>query len=292
VSAAPAFIEAAFLRACRLDVAVRKPGNVSVESPGHRMTAAQFMASAQAAAPALCRAGAPVGQRIEDAMRATWAAAACNTNLGILLLCAPLAAAAESLGRAATSAELRAALADVLASLDMVDARAAFRAIALANPGGLGTTAEQDVRSAPSIGLLGAMALAAPRDRIAHQYAHGFEDVFDIGLPALEDASASLLAMPPDGIPTSALKQAVLRVYLGYLAGFADSHIVRKHGWALAQTVIDEAVLHVGAPAPDAAAMAAWDDRLKAAGINPGTSADLTVASLMLAALLTANDPA
>jgi triphosphoribosyl-dephospho-CoA synthase len=33
-------------------------------------------------------------------------------------------------------------------------------------------------------------------------------------------------------------------------------------------------------------AFAAWDEELKAAGINPGTTADLTVAALLLAALL------
>jgi triphosphoribosyl-dephospho-CoA synthase len=32
----------------------------------------------------------------------------------------------------------------------------------------------------------------------------------------------------------------------------------------------------------------AWDDELKHAGINPGTSADLTVAALLLAAALNA----
>ena len=38
----------AFLCACRLDVAVRKPGNVSRASPGHGMQAAMFLASAAA----------------------------------------------------------------------------------------------------------------------------------------------------------------------------------------------------------------------------------------------------
>ena len=33
----------------------------------------------------------------------------------------------------------------------------------------------------------------------------------------------------------------------------------------------------------------AWDERLKAEGINPGTSADLTVATLLIAGL---SDPA
>jgi triphosphoribosyl-dephospho-CoA synthase len=34
------------------------------------------------------------------------------------------------------------------------------------------------------------------------------------------------------------------------------------------------------------AGLAAWDESLKAQGINPGTSADLTVATLFLAGLL------
>ena len=89
------FIANAFLHACALDVAVRKPGNVSQGSAGHRMQAEQFLRSAEVSAPALTLSGASVGQRIEAAMRATWAAVGCNTNLGIVLLCAPLAAAAE-----------------------------------------------------------------------------------------------------------------------------------------------------------------------------------------------------
>ena len=39
---------ACFLQACWLDVAVRKPGNVSIHSAGHRMLAEQFVASARA----------------------------------------------------------------------------------------------------------------------------------------------------------------------------------------------------------------------------------------------------
>ena len=36
---------------------------------------------------------------------------------------------------------------------------------------------------------------------------------------------------------------------------------------------------------PVATAVAAWDERLKSAGLNPGTSADLAVASAFVAAL-------
>ena len=63
----------AFLDACAWDVAVRKPGNVSVHSAGHGMQARTFLDSAEACAGALCQPGAPVGVRIERAVAATWA---------------------------------------------------------------------------------------------------------------------------------------------------------------------------------------------------------------------------
>ena len=95
-SASSRATQACFLRACELDVTVRKPGNVSVASPGHGMTAEQFIASAEAAAAPLFEPGRS-GRRAHRARgrRRRWAAAGCNTNLGIVLLCAPIAAAAE-----------------------------------------------------------------------------------------------------------------------------------------------------------------------------------------------------
>jgi triphosphoribosyl-dephospho-CoA synthase len=262
----------AFVRACELDVAVRKPGNVSLASPGHGMTAAQFIASAQAAAPALFAPGQRVGQRIEAAVAASWAAAGCNTNLGIVLLCAPIAAAVERLPRMA----LRPALEAVLADLDRDDAAAAFRAITFMQPGGLGDAPAQDVRRSPSVGLREAMALAAARDSIARQYANGFADLFEIALPHL----------PPGEVTHN----AVQRVFLALASRWPDSHIVRKHGEAVAQTVMSAAQrwhgqAEAGARLDATLAFAAWDEELKAAGINPGTTADLTVAALLLACL-------
>ncbi len=276
----------AFLRACWLDVAVRKPGNVSVLSAGHRMQADQFVASAQAAAGPLLTQGARVGSRIERAMDATWRAVGCNTNLGILLLCAPIAAAAEREGARASAAAMRESLALTLAGLDVGDARAAYRAIAQANPGGLGDAPEQDVHDEPSLGLRDAMALAAGRDRIAHQYAGGYADLFDIGLARLPHGFALMSASMGEPVD-AATARAVQRVFLGYLGAIPDSHIVRKHGEAVAQTVMAAAQAWVGCETPDRdAGFAAWDESLKAQGINPGTSADLTVATLFLAGLI------
>src|SRR5690242_8952515 len=86
---------AAYLRACELDILVAKPGNVSVASAGHGMDAAMFRKAASATVEPLFRYRAALGARIENAVAAALAATGCNTNLGIVLLCAPIAAALE-----------------------------------------------------------------------------------------------------------------------------------------------------------------------------------------------------
>ena len=281
---------ACFLHACELDVAVRKPGNVSRASAGHGMQAALFIASAQAAVGPLFRSGARVGERIEAAVDATWTVAGCNTNLGILLLCAPIALAVERRPEARSAAALREAIEAVLAGLDLTDAQATYRAIARARPGGLGTAASQDVAHPPSADLRAAMALAADRDSIARQYRDGYAELFDAALTSLDNGyspSAALVA----GEPSAETAAAVQQIYLALLCRFADSHIVRNHGAAVAHIVMTAAQgwrVRTGRDGgldaePE---FAAWDAHLKAQRINPGTTADLTVATLLIAGLI------
>ncbi|MGX7703332.1 triphosphoribosyl-dephospho-CoA synthase [Methylobacterium sp. Gmos1] len=259
----------AYLAACRAELAAIKPGNVHVHAAGHRMSVADFEASAILSAPHLSAAGARVGARIEAAVAATRAGIGQNTNLGIVLLCAPLAAAAERPG------PLRAALAGVLADLDRADAAGLYAAIRLANPGGLGRAERHDVTTDAAPPVLVAMGEAARRDRIARAYVTGFEDLFATGLPALAAARASGLCEP----------WTTTAVHLAFLTGFPDSHIARKFGPGTAERVRAEAEaafrgLTLGEGAR--AALLAHDAGLKAAGLNPGTSADLTVATLFL----------
>jgi len=282
--------QASYLDACELDVAVRKPGNVSRESAGHGMQAALFSASARASAGPMFEPGARVGDRIEAAVAATWDVAGCNTNLGIVLLCAPIARAVELHPEADEPAVLRAAIESVLADLDVDDARAAYRAIAQARPGGLGSAPAEDVHSVPSIGLRAAMALAAERDRIARQYRDGYAELFELGLPPLA-AALSSLSTGRRGPVAAVVTDAVQRVYLAFLASRPDSHIVRKHGAALAHSVMGAAqrwqsLAVAGAPLDADPDFVAWDLELKAAGLNPGTSADFTVAALFIAGLV------
>ena len=267
----------AYLDACRAELDALKPGNVHVFADGHGMTVADFAASAAASAPALAEPALAVGARIYQAIRATREAVGCNTNLGIVLLCAPLAAAAF----AGAERGLRESLRDVLEHLDVADAEMAFSAIRLAAPAGLGDAAAHDVREPARTTLRAAMEAARDRDRIAAQYATGFADVFELGLPRL----AAGLARWND------IRWAVTSAYLGFLAAFADSHVARKHGAARAEEVRAaaapfDAVLMAGAdPAEMQPDLLRFDATLKAQGLNPGTSADLTVATLFAHAL-------
>jgi triphosphoribosyl-dephospho-CoA synthase len=271
VSARSTAIADAFKAACRDELNAPKPGNVHNFSAGHRMTAFDFIRSAEAAAVPLSQPGARVGRRILDAVDATVAAVGTNTNLGIILLCAPLAAAAES-----ARADLRTALRRVLDELDVEDANLAFRAIVRASPAGLGRAKRHDVFAPAAISLREAMAEAAGYDRIARQYMSAFADVFELGLPDLQARLASSFEH----------SWATLAVYVGFLSAFPDSHIVRKHGIGAAETTcrvarsFKERIQSPSSSPQLLKDLLAWDASLKAAGLNPGTSADLTVATL------------
>jgi triphosphoribosyl-dephospho-CoA synthase len=266
-----AAVAQAFVAACEAELDAPKPGNVHVFAPGHGMEARDFIESARAAAPHIAARDARVGARILGAVEATWAAVGQNTNLGIVLLCAPLAAAVST----AETPDLRREIARVLAGLDVADADAAFRAIVRANPAGLGRASDHDVAGPAQTTLLEAMRAAAPRDRVAYQYAHDFVDIFETGLPVLAAARAQ-------GRDAA---HVTLSVYMAFLSAFSDSHIARKYGPETAQSV-REAARRVdadiwGASRADAFAQAlAFDRELKEKSINPGTSADLTVAAL------------
>src|SRR5262245_2532171 len=125
--------------ACLWEATARKPGNVHRFRDFAGVTYLDFALSAAAVAPVLARApGRPVGATVLEAVRATRAGTGSNTNLGIVLLLAPLAGVPEGEG-------LRAGVRRVLRGLTGDDARLAYDGIRLARPGGLGEVAEQDV---------------------------------------------------------------------------------------------------------------------------------------------------
>jgi triphosphoribosyl-dephospho-CoA synthase len=259
--------------ACVLEVSASKPGNITPAHDFSDTTYADMVRSALALGPVFTGRRVlrrSVGELIADGVKATAGAAGANTNLGIVLLFAPLARAAVT---RAVDESLRPALERILAQLDVEDAGAAFAAIVQAGPGGLGDAPEHDVRAPARVTLREAMAAAAHRDSIASEYATGYAIVFDTGLPLLVQALAS-------GWRTL---DAIVSLHVGLLAAYPDTLIARKAGEAAAQAV-SAAAREVR---DGTLALADLDASLRADGnrLNPGTTADLVGATL-LAALL------
>jgi triphosphoribosyl-dephospho-CoA synthase len=265
-----------FIAACELDVTALKPGNVRVGAPAHGMSAEDFIRSARACAPALGQRGATLGQRVLEAIRCTQQVVRGNTNLGIVLLAAPLFCAAEA------GADLRTTVAQQLAQLDLSDASLVYQAIRLARPGGMGTSGRHDLSTEPQVTLLEAMREAQHRDSVARQYAQAYRDVFELGVPHWVDALARF----------GNESWAATSLYLVYLSTWKDSLIERKFGSATAQAVSDRArdlhsqlCTYSESDHDIKARLLSWDDELRSAGLNPGTSADLTVATVFAAKL-------
>jgi triphosphoribosyl-dephospho-CoA synthase len=259
--------------ACALEATARKPGNVHPRAAFADMAYPDFVLSALAIGPPLDRApGRPLGETILDAVAATRSVVDRNTNLGMILLLAPLAAIPWE-------RSWQSEVAGLLDETTVDDSRAVYRAIRLAAPGGLGEAADQDIADEPTLPLRAVMALAADRDLIARQYANGFADIDGIG----RDALARHLGA---GRP---LEATIILTLLAFLAELGDSLIARKCG----QSTSDEArarardVLDRGWPESEEGcrALESFDAWLRADGHrrNPGSTADLTAAALFVA---------
>ncbi len=271
-------IAGAYLWACRTELEALKPGNVSVFESGHGMTARHFMMSADASGTALRRMDLGLGEKIYRAVAATQAAAGCNTNLGIVLLAAPLMHAAQT---RPPGTSLRSSLRHVLHSTTVRDAEWVYRAIRHAAPAGLGTVKDHDVYDAPTVTLFEAMRAAAARDRVAFQYADAYSDIWNIGIPRFVEFSHRW----------EDPAWAAVAVYLGLLSRLTDTHVARKQGVRIASKVsrlarpIDRELRTCEQPQRLLRKLHALDHTFKTAGINPGTTADCTVATLLAARL-------
>jgi triphosphoribosyl-dephospho-CoA synthase len=261
-----------YQEACEIELQAFKPGNVSVFADGHDMTVADFRISAKVSAAPLCNPEYCLGEKVYYAVKATREAVACNTNLGIILLAAPLLQAALT----KKSLNLRDALKCVLNTTTITDADWVFKAIALAGPGGLGEAGEQDVHTLPTISLKAAMQLASEKDRIALQYLTDYEDIFDLAIPTYYNGA---------NIWQSKSWSAVM-VYTTMLSQFPDSHIERKYGEQYSAMIKQTMAqlnheLAISTPEQILPLLYKIDAELKAKRINPGTTADMTVATLL-----------
>jgi len=271
----PLPIGAAATLACLYEATASKPGNVYPGADFDETTSyAAFVTSAVVIGPIIEKTPAVgVGQTVLNAVQATRDAVGTNTNLGTLLLLAPLAAVP-------CDTSLEAGIGKVLDGLTPDDTRAVYEAIRIANAGGLGRESEADVflDPPPTLKLPDAMRMAADRDLVAKQYAINFHDVF-VGVARFIEFGLTV---------NSTLEDAIILAYLNQLVASPDSLIRRKLGLAVAEEASARAkdVLLKGSVVSEAfqEAIADFDQWLRADGHrrNPGTTADLIAAGLFV----------
>jgi triphosphoribosyl-dephospho-CoA synthase len=258
-------IRDAVLAACTFEVMARKPGNVNPELGLNDRQYKDYRLTAWEASCVLGRAGQePLGTTILRAIESTQQMVGHNTNLGIILLLAPLAAVPRNV-------RLSEGVLDVIAKTDVEDSKKVYQAIRLAKPAGLGQVREQDIGQEPTLPLQAVMRLAADRDMVARQYVNGFSDVLEFGVPILARRFAE----------RDSLEAAIVVLHLEFMSQYPDSLIARKRGEAEARQagrLAREALDHP----EDPSRLARLDEWLRAVGNqrNPGTSADLVAATL------------
>ncbi|MFO0789208.1 MAG: triphosphoribosyl-dephospho-CoA synthase [Pirellulales bacterium] len=269
----PVDIALATTLACVWEATAPKPGNVHRGADFEDVTYLDFIHSGVVIGPILAEASRRgVGQTVLEAVRRTRAAVATNTNLGTILLLAPLAAVPPTKAIAD-------GIGEVLKRLTCSDTRAVYEAIRTSAAGGLGHAPKADVFADPpaDLNLVEAMRMAADRDLVARQYAVNFADVFGLA-QAIEDGVAG-------GWP---LMTAIVHAHMQQLAKEPDSLILRKCGPAVAQQATAQAARIVDTLAPEdkdyGAALADFDFWLRSDGHrrNPGTTADLIAAGLFV----------
>jgi len=268
-------IEACIIWACEHEVSAPKPGNVNCYGDAHNMQVQDFINSAHAIAPALSADDTSIGLMILNAIKATRTVVDCNTNLGIVLLFAPLCKAIQ---HCASIDELPTELDRVLQNLTVDDATHAYEAIRLAQAGGLGQSDQQDIYTPPTVTLRQAMAIAKNRDSIAAQYLNNYHEIFTIGLQKLTESINC----------GESIEWATTFAYLNLLYNVPDSLISRKYGLERAHEVMSSAnhlldkSFKIKGISKIESDILQWDTELKKEAINPGTTADLTAATLLV----------
>lgn len=256
--------------ACVWEVLARKAGNVCPGREFADLTVNDFLVSAAAIAPILELAPhQPLGITILRAIEATRQVVNTNTNLGIVLLLAPLAAIP-------LDQPLEPGLDRVLQETTVDDARHVYAAIRLAKPGGLGEAPREDVHGEPTMGLREVMTLARGHDDIADQYASTFALVLQTIVPDLVRRVEKY----------HNVERAIVETQLRMLARRKDCLILRKAGSGTVvrrvqqlarMAMVDDTIVPEQFLACDAYLREGDHSR------NPGTTADLIAAALFVA---------
>ena len=267
-------LKSAYLFSCKKDIELIKPGNVNLLSSHKDTNAQDYLDSAILSSKELFNQNYSLGKRILESVNVTRSKVNVNTNLGIILLCAPVIQSYIDFN----NLDLREGIKKTLSTTSIKDTHDLCAAINISSPGGLGNSDMYDTASYPNASIKQIMDYSQEYDRISYQYSHNFSDIFDFIIPKLEFLNQRY----------ESLDISLSLLFIEILAKIPDSHISRKFGDKIAKKTSNNAhdLLKIldREHDPDylAKALNNLDYEYKKKGINPGTTADLLVASLMI----------
>ncbi|MGZ7116167.1 MAG: triphosphoribosyl-dephospho-CoA synthase [Methanobacterium sp.] len=206
-----------------------------------------------------------------------------NTNLGIIILLAPLSAAA---GMSSDIHELRRNTERIMKATTSKDAVNLYDAINAADAGGMGEQEELDVADTEArgkiikedISMFKVLEMSAKWDLLSKELTTGMPITFETGFPTFKEIKA-----------TYGLNKATVQTFLTILAQYPDTLISRKYGIDTARIISADAdsILQNGGilNSQGELLIRQFDTQLLKNKFNPGTTADITAASIMVAYL-------
>jgi len=222
-----------------------------------------------------------LGKLIKEAVVETDKWIANNTNLGIIMLLTPLAAAA---GMSSNVDDLRNNVDNIMKNTTSYDAVNLYTAINIADAGGMGEREDLDVGSNnaknelidKNINMFDVLDLSSQWDMLAYELTRTMPITFDIGYPTYKDVKIS-----------NGLNNATVQTFLTILSIYSDTLISRKYGLEVAEKVSEDAdrIVAEGGILTDKGKdlLYKFEVDLIEKNLNPGTTADLTASSVMVA---------
>ena len=222
---------------------------------------------------------AHLGRYICEAVRETNKWVETNTNLGIMMMCMTIACSAAI---SDSFDELQDNIVKIMDATTVDDACDLYDAINLADAGGMGDQDDFDVNSASAKDELRAngqtmydvLEISAGWDRLANELTNGMPVCFEIGYPTYSKLRE-----------TSSLNKSSVLTFLKILSEVPDTLISRKYGDEVAESVSFKTKELLSCEDDFDIKVKEFDDYLFDNGYNPGTTADLTAASIMLSYL-------
>tara|TARA_B100001057_G_scaffold260428_1_gene260623 strand:+ start:1302 stop:2147 length:846 start_codon:yes stop_codon:yes gene_type:complete len=270
-------VKMAFEYACKLDVFSIKPGNVLLNRPAYGMTHKDFLQGSMACSDTICEPNLDIAEKIYQSVNASMDVVGCNTNLGIILLCAPIV---QAIYLDKDHKFNQSNLKKVINDIDSKQTQKIYKAINIASAGGMGEKSEYDLKNSKKVNftLYEAMKYASPYDYIAFQYSTYFDNIINNLAPCWRKYFNKF----------NSDENATTALFMEFISGNPDSLIARKHGIDKALEVSDKFVElsreYNESKNPNNLnnQLLLLDSELKIQGLNPGTTADVVVASIFL----------